>query len=315
MRVVNDLSALQRGRPTVLTIGAFDGVHRGHQFLMRSVVERARAVEFESLVITFDPRPQVVLRPGSNQLTGGKEKVRIISAVGPDLLAVLPFTRETSLLPAGQFVASILDHVNLAEVWVGADFAFGHNREGDVDFLIRNGQHSGFAVHVVSRQKLTSEPINSTSIRRLVREGEVDQAAVLLGHYPTITGRVVSGEGRGRGLGFPTANLDLPAWQLLPETGIYAGYLRLDGLRRQAAISVGTNPTFGGDHVVVEAYVLDFDEDLSKREVDLDLVKRIRGEKRFDSAADLVEEMARDVDKVRTILESAVEPGELLLDG
>jgi riboflavin kinase/FMN adenylyltransferase len=314
MRVVNQLEVLQRGAPTILTIGAFDGVHRGHQSLIRGAVERARALQFESLVVTFEPRPQVALRPGSFQLTGAREKARIVGAIGPTTLAVLPFTRETSLLPAGQFVASLLDHVNLAEVWVGADFAFGHNREGNVDFLIRSGQNSGFGVHVVSRQKLGPEPISSTEIRRLVREGHLDQAAVLLGHFVALSGRVVPGEGRGRGMGFPTANLDLPAWQLLPEIGIYAGYLRLDGQRHQAAVSVGTNPTFGGDHVIVEAFVLDFDGELSGREVDVDLVKRIRAEKRFDSAEDLVAEMTRDVEKAREILDAVVEPGELLLD-
>lgn len=313
MKVVHDLAALQRGTPTILTIGAFDGVHRGHQYLIRSAVDRARALQFESMVLTFDPRPVVTLRPGSTQLTDGIDKTRIIAALGPDVLAILPFTVETSQIPAGQFLGRILDHVNLAEVWVGADFAFGHKREGTVDFLIRSGQSSGFGVHIVARQRFQDGQLSSTRVRELLEEGDVAQAAVLLGHYPGFRGRVVSGFGRGKDLGFPTANIETAESQALPAIGIYAAYLRVNGDRYPAAVSVGTNPTFGGDKLVVEAYLLDFDGDLRDRVVAIDFVDRIRGEQRFDSADELVAEMHRDVDKVRKILDQAVEPGELIL--
>jgi riboflavin kinase/FMN adenylyltransferase len=315
MRIVHDLAELERAEPTVLTIGAFDGVHRGHQFLIRQVVARARHLGARSMVLTFDPRPQVVLRPGSVQLTDGPAKARIMAALGVDVLTVLPFSRALSEMPAGQFLVSILDHVNLIEVWVGADFAFGHNREGNVEFLIRNGQRSGFGVHIVPRKRLGSREISSTAIRELVGSGDVAGASVLLGHYPRISGVVVKGAGRGAGLGFPTANIRLPEAQFLPGTGIYAGRLLVGDRILGAAISVGYNVQFDGQEISVEAYALDFDGDLRGREVSLDFVERIRGEARFESVEALVEQIGRDVAQVRGILEETREPGELILPG
>lgn len=313
MHVVNDLEELERGRPTVLTIGAFDGVHRGHQYLIRQVVTRARSIDAVSMVLTFDPRPQVVLRPGNLQLTDGVAKERIISALGADALVVMPFSEETTRIPAGQFLVSILDHVNLTEIWAGADFAFGHKRGGDVDFLVRAGQHSGFAVHVVARQSLAAAAVSSTRVRELVAEGKVEEAALLLGHYPSLRGRVVRGAGRGADLGFPTANIDPVQSQLVPGTGIYAGYLRADDQRLPAAISVGHNLVFGGGRLVVEAYLLDFEGNLRDQDVALDFVARLRGEQNFDSVDDLVSQMHRDVAEVRSILDRSEEPGEIML--
>jgi riboflavin kinase / FMN adenylyltransferase len=314
MHVATEIGSLTRGRPTVLTIGAFDGVHRGHQYLIRQVVNRARSIDAASMVLTFDPRPQVVLRPGNYQLTDGAAKERIISALGVDTLLIMPFSEETSQIPAGQFLVSILDHINLAEIWLGADFAFGHKRSGDVDFLIRAGQHSGFAVHVVARQALAGLPVSSTRARELVAAGQVEDAALLLGHYPSLRGRVVRGAGRGADLGFPTANVEPPPAQLVPGTGIYAGYLRTDDQRLSAAISVGYNVVFGGQQVVVEAYVLDFDGDLRESEVALDFVARLRGEQNFESIDDLVAQMNLDVENTRAILQHSEEPGEIMLN-
>ena len=313
MHVVTEIEELERGRPTVLTIGAFDGVHRGHQYLMRQVVNRARSIDAASMVLTFDPRPQVILRPNNFQLTDGLAKERIISTLGVDTLIVMPFSEETTQIPAGQFLVSILDHVNVSEIWLGADFAFGHKRGGDVDFLIRAGQHSGFAVHVVARQALAGEDVSSTRARELVVEGRVAEAATLLGHYPSVHGQVVRGAGRGKDLGFPTANVDPVRFQLVPGTGIYAGYLRTDGSSYPAAISVGYNLVFGGQDIVVEAFVLDFDGDLRDADVALDFVSRLRGEQNFEQVDDLVAQMHQDVAAVRAILDRSEEPGEIIL--
>jgi riboflavin kinase/FMN adenylyltransferase len=313
MQMISDLASLSRGKPTVLTIGTFDGVHRGHQWLIRQTVERARALDYDSMVLTFDPAPQVVLRPGSVQLTDGQEKARIIAALGPTTLVMLPFTSELSHVPAPEFLVSILDHVNLAEVWLGADFLFGHNREGNVDLLIRSGQHSCFSVHVVYRRGLHGSPISSTRVRELIREGNVEQAAVLLGHYPSLSGKVVTGFGRGTELGFPTANVQPSAAQLLPATGVYAAYLRFDGNRLHAAVSVGYNVVFGGEDIVVEAYVLDFTGDLRNKIVGVDFVARVSDEQHFESVDGLVTKMHGDVEQVRRILVASEEPGELIL--
>jgi riboflavin kinase/FMN adenylyltransferase len=313
MHVATDLGQFERDRPTVLTIGAFDGVHRGHQYLIRQVVNRARSIDAASMALTFDPRPQVVLRPGNYQLTDGASKERIISALGVDSLVIMPFSEETSHIPAGQFLVSILDHVNLAEIWLGADFTFGHKRGGDVDFLIRAGQHSGFAVHVVARRGLAGGAMSSTRARELVADGKVEEAALLLGHYPSVRGRVVRGAGRGADLGFPTANIDPVPSQLVPGTGIYAGFLRIDDRRLPAAISVGYNVVFGGQNMVVEAYVLDFEGDLRDHGVALDFVAWLRSEQNFDSVDELEAQMHLDVANVRTILEQSEEPGEIML--
>jgi riboflavin kinase / FMN adenylyltransferase len=313
MHVVAQVEQLERGKPTVLTIGAFDGVHRGHQYLIRQVVNRARSIDATSMVVTFDPRPQVILRPGENQLTDGMAKERIFSALGVDTLVIMPFSQETMQIPAGQFLVSILDHVNLTEIWLGADFVFGHKRGGNVDFLIRAGQHSGFAVHVVARQALAGGAVSSTRARALVTEGKVMEAALLLGHYPSLRGQVVRGAGRGKDLGFPTANVEPVPFQLVPGTGVYAGYLRTAGDRLPAAISVGYNLMFGGRNIVVEAYVLDFDGDLRGADVALDFVKRLRGELNFERVEDLIAQMHVDVAEIGSILACSEEPGEIIL--
>ncbi|HLJ67984.1 MAG TPA: bifunctional riboflavin kinase/FAD synthetase [Chloroflexota bacterium] len=312
-RVLTDLAELQRGAPTVVTIGAFDGVHRGHQYLMRRVIDRARHTHQDSLIVTFAPRPTVVLRPGSVELTGAAEKTRLIAALGPDLIVLLPFTAELAHVPADRFLDDILEHVNVQEIWVGADFAFGHNRAGNVDFLIGASQEAGFDVHVVARQTLAGARLSSTEIRRLVERGDVDEAAALLGHYFRLAGTVVTGFGRGSELGFPTANVEPEPSQMLPGTGIYAAYVSLDGERLPAAVSVGYNPTFGGERVVVEGYILDWRGDLRGKAVTVDFVSRIREERRFDGVEALVAQMRQDVDAVRQLLATAHEPGELLL--
>ncbi len=308
MRLVHELAALKRGAPTILTIGAFDGVHRGHQFLIQQVVDRARDLHCQSLVIAFDPRPSVVLRVGESQLTNGLTKARMITALGIDTLVLLPFTPDLASLSAGQFLASILEHVNLVEMWTGADFAFGYKREGDVGSLERAGLDAGFDVHVVGREQFGPELISSSAVRKLVSAGDVAHAAEILGHYPGFDGLVVGGFGRGKELGFPTANVRPPSHQQLPATGIYAGYLGFNGRSLGAAISAGYNVVFGGTAIVVEAYVLDFTGDLRDTEVRLDFVDRIRPERDFDSVSALVAEMHRDVEKVRHVLTTAAKP-------
>lgn len=313
MQQAHELDALQRDVPTVLTIGTFDGVHRGHQYLILQVVERARSLGAQSMVLTFDPAPQVVLRPGSLQLTDAGEKARLIGALGVEVLTVLSFTPELSQVAAPQFLEALLDHVNVAEFWAGADFAFGHKRQGNIDLLIGAGQYSNFAVHVVARQKLDGHAVSSSAVRDLLVAGDVEQAAVLLGHFPGISGEVVTGHGRGTGLGYPTANLQPPPHQLLPATGIYAGFLRHESRRLPAAISVGYNPVFEGKDIRVEAFVLDYSGELHGARVGLDFVGRIREERNFAGVDDLIAEMGRDVERARQILEAAQEPGELML--
>lgn len=310
MRLVTDLSELQRGGPAIVTIGAFDGVHRGHQYLIGQVVDRARSLEYDSIVLTFDPRPEVIFRPDALQLASGESKCRYIEALGPDVLCLMPFNGEVAQTPAPQFLVKMLDHINVREIWLGADFAFGHKRQGNVEFLVQAGQQSHFAVHVVPRESLNGTPISSTLARDLVAAGKVAEAARFLGHYFAFSGEVLTGFGRGRQFGFPTANVQPPAHQLLPATGIYAAYAHVGGERHQAAVSVGYNPHFGGERLVVEAYILDFDGDLVGATLELEFVERIRDERKFESLEALLAEIGRDVDTTRSILQEANDPGE-----
>ncbi|GAC1445990.1 MAG: bifunctional riboflavin kinase/FAD synthetase [Chloroflexota bacterium] len=285
-----------------MTIGAFDGVHRGHQHLIRQVIDRARHEHGVSTVVTFDPRPQVVLRDGSQQLTDGREKERLISSLGPDTLVILPFNRALAHVPAEQFLLSLLDGINITEIWIGADFAFGHNRVGNVDFLIRRGQDLGFSVHVVAPLRVEGARISSSTVRECVAKGEVAEAAVLMGHYLRVRGPVERGHGRGVDLGFPTANIGTSATQLLPGTGIYAAYLHVDGTTLAAAVSVGYNVQFNGERLTVEAFALDFEGDLREQTVDVEFVDRIRDERRFENVEALIAAMHDDVVRVRQVL-------------
>ena len=203
MHVVTQVEQLERGRPTVLTIGAFDGVHRGHQYLIRQVINRARSIDAASMVLTFDPRPQVILRPDELQLTDGVAKERIISALGVDTLVIMPFSQETTQIPAGQFLVSILDHVNLTEIWLGADFAFGHKRGGNVDFLIRAGQHSGFAVHVVARQALGRRCSQQHTRARTCHRGKGSGSGVTPRTLSIVAWTGSAGRRSWQGPGFP----------------------------------------------------------------------------------------------------------------
>jgi riboflavin kinase/FMN adenylyltransferase len=302
VRVVTDIEELVRDVPTVMTIGAFDGVHLGHQYLIRSVMDRAAAIGGQALVLTFEPIPLVVLRPGSKQLTDGAEKARLMGEVGPDMLAMLTFDLELASVPADEFLEKIERHVNLAEIWVGADFAFGHRRSGTVQFLIDRGQEDSFAVHIVPRQTIDGVRISSTRVREAVEAGNMAAARLLLGHAFEVDGPIVRGEARGAGLGFPTANVATRPTQILPRLGIYAGYLHVDGRRLAAAISVGYNVVFGGQEVKVEAFVLDFEGDLRDRDARVEFTAWLREERNFESVDALIEQMGNDVTEVRRVL-------------
>jgi riboflavin kinase/FMN adenylyltransferase len=288
----------------VATIGAFDGVHRGHQFLISEMVKRAQSMQCQSLVVTFDPLPIEVLRPQTppGRLTEIEERIRLISGLGVDRVCVLAFTHELSRLPAREFVERLLDRYRIREFWSGADFAFGHNREGNVAFLTDLGAVLGFSVHAIERKDFDGMQLASSTIRGLVADGSTREASVLLGHFPSVTGVVVHGAARGHDLGFPTANLEVAPHTLVPKTGIYAGYARLSDERHAAAISVGYNPTFGANPLSVEAYLLDYDGELFGTRVTLEFVERLRDEKYFDKVNELIDQMTVDVATVREVI-------------
>ncbi|MGC4805425.1 bifunctional riboflavin kinase/FAD synthetase [Micromonospora sp. DT233] len=292
---------------SVVTIGVFDGVHKGHQATIGHAVARARQLGVQSVVVTFDPHPAEVVRPGSHPavLTEPARKAELIEALGVDALCVVPFTPAFSRLPAEAFVHDILvEHLHAALVVVGENFRFGHKAAGDVALLERLGRAFGFSVEGASLVAEASTVFSSTYIRACVDAGDVTAAGVALGRPHRVEGVVVRGDQRGRELGFPTANLLCHRHAAVPADGVYAAWLVRRGHRERlaAAVSVGTNPTFSGRERRVEAYALDFSGDLYGERLALDFVTRLRGQVRYDSVEPLIAQMNEDVERTRRAL-------------
>jgi riboflavin kinase / FMN adenylyltransferase len=293
---------------SVVTVGVFDGVHRGHQQLIRRAVEVAADRTLPSVLITFDPHPTEVLRPGQHpaQLTTLSRRAELVDAMGVDAFCVLPFTPELARMPADEFAHEVLvERLHAAAVVVGDNFTFGYGATGHVDLLRQFGRRFGFVAEGLS---LISDPgedgvtFSSTYIRSCIDSGDVQAAADALGRPHRVEGVVVRGDQRGRELGFPTANLATTPYAAIPADGVYAGRFVHAGRELSAAVSIGTNPTFSGRERTVEAYVLDLDEDLYGHRASIDFVARLRGQVRYEGVPALIEQMGRDVDEVRTLL-------------
>ena len=301
-----------------MTIGVFDGVHKGHQALIGRAVELARQRGVPSVLMTFDPHPSEVVRPGSHpaQLTTLRRRAELVEQLGVDTFCVLPFTLELSRVPADEFVHEVLvERLHVAAVVVGENFTFGQKAAGNVDLLRHLGQRFGFVTEGADLVTDTQPGDNavtfsSTYIRACIDAGDVTAAAAALGRPHRLEGIVVRGDGRGKELGFPTANLSMTRFAAVPADGVYAcWFVHSSGRRLPAAVSVGTNPTFSGRERRVEAFVLDVDEDFYGQRVALDFVTRVRGQLKFDSSDALVVEMHRDVEKVRALLDQDASQG------
>ncbi|MFC4018062.1 bifunctional riboflavin kinase/FAD synthetase [Micromonospora sp. GCM10011542] len=292
---------------SVVTIGVFDGVHKGHQAIIGHAVARARELGVQSVVVTFDPHPAEVVRPGSHPavLTEPARKAELIEALGVDVLCVVPFTPEFSRLSAEEFVHDVLvEHLHAALVVVGGNFRFGHRAAGDVRLLERLGRTFGFGVEGAPLVAEDGTVFSSTYIRSCVDAGDVGAAAAALGRPHRLEGVVVRGDQRGRELGFPTANLLCHRYAAVPADGVYAARLMRRGQHEplMAAVSVGTNPTFSGRERRVEAYALDFSGDLYGERLALDFVAHLRGQIRYDSIEPLIAQMEQDVERTRRAL-------------
>jgi riboflavin kinase/FMN adenylyltransferase len=291
----------------VVTIGVFDGVHRGHQLIIGSAVERARALGVPSVVLTFDPHPMEVVRPGSHppMLTGQHQKAELLESLGVDVMCVLPFTLEFSRLTHDEFVHAVLvERLHVRVVIVGENFRYGYKGEGNVASLTAAGRRFGFSVEGVPLQGTDETTWSSTYVRSCVDAGDVEGAAAALGRDHRVDGVVVRGDQRGRDLGYPTANLEPLPWSAVPADGVYAGRLLRGGAQLPAAISIGTNPTFAGRERRVEAYVLDAEPglDLYGEHVGLSFAARLRDTQRFDGVEQLVAQMSEDVERTRALL-------------
>jgi riboflavin kinase / FMN adenylyltransferase len=298
---LSDVQSARGGRKSVVPIGIFDGVHRGHQLVLARAVEAAREHDARVAVITFDPHPVAVLRPDAMplMLTTIDRRIALLKQYGADSVVVLEFNYALSQQSADEFVEqTLVERLNAVRIVVGANFRFGHRASGDVALLRK------FGLEVDDVPLLADgEVLSSTHIRALIAAGDVVAAAEALGRLHFVEGPVVRGDARGRELGFPTANVAVADGIAIPKDGVYAGYLvRESGERSKAAISIGTNPTFDGVERTVEAYALDVDIDLYDEHVLVEFAERLRGMARFDTVEALIEQMAADVEETRTRL-------------
>lgn len=292
--------------PHVVTIGNFDGLHRGHQYLLSQVVERARAKGVRSLVITFEPHPISVLRPEQvvQRLAPASMKPQLIKSMGIDDLAIIPFTKEFAALSAEEFLDFLREYAHPTDVIVGEGFRFGARRSGDTEILKHYAAEHGFEATIIQRLEFDGQIVSSSHVRACLAAGDVVGAAEALGRRYRLSGTVEHGLARGRDMGFPTANLDVDDDLLIPSDGIYAAYARVrdaEGVH-PAMVYIGTSPTFKARGRTVEAHLLDFHEDLYAREVDVEFVDFVRGDQRFDSADELARQMQQDEEVTRRIL-------------
>ncbi|MFJ6940896.1 bifunctional riboflavin kinase/FAD synthetase [Streptomyces sp. NPDC101132] len=297
---------------SVVTIGSYDGVHRGHQLIIGRAVARARELGVPSVVVTFDPHPSEVVRPGSHPplLAPHHRRAELMAELGVDALLILPFTAEFSQLSPADFIVKVLvEALHAKAVIEGPNFRFGHRAAGNTDYLAELGATYDYEVEVVdlyvSGEAGGGEPFSSTLTRRLVAEGDMAGAAEILGRPHRVEGVVVRGAQRGRELGYPTANVETLPHTAIPADGVYAGWLTADGERMPAAISVGTNPQFDGTERTVEAYAIDrVGLDLYGLHVTVDFLAYVRGMAKFESIEVLLDAIADDVKKARELTEA-----------
>ena len=287
-----------------LAVGVFDGVHLGHQALIRGLVGGAQAAGATPVAATFDPLPAQVLAqdPPQSTLADAPERAALLVHAGARAVIVFTFDKAFSQQSAEAFIKRVTSAGDVQRIVVGPDFQFGHGREGAVPALRTLGERYGFAVTVVEPIALGGAVVSSTRIRQALREGDLDTAQALLGRPYSVTGTIVRGEQRGRSLGFPTINVAPPPDKLLPHDGIYATWVMLGDTRHRAASSLGVRPTFGGGPRKLEAYILDFSEEVYGQQATVAFVERLRDEIRFDSADDLAKQIAKDVQQTRLAL-------------
>jgi riboflavin kinase/FMN adenylyltransferase len=299
MERIVGIEGIVRQPASVVTVGTFDGVHLGHQSILRYLVDRSRLKAGISTVLSFNPHPrQVLTGTPMPLLTTIEERADVLEALGIDRFVVIPFTPEFASLSASAFVTGILvGRVGLQEIVIGYDHGFGKDREGDGELLAALGRQFGFAVDVIPAQVLEADVVSSTRVRQLlVESGDVRQAAGLLGRPYRLTGTVVRGDGRGRHMGYPTANLAIDMQKVLPRTGVYAVRAWVPGEDEPfgGMLNIGVRPTFDGRDARVEVNLFEFEGDLYGRSLRVDFVEWIRAEAKFQDTATLVEQLSKD---------------------
>jgi riboflavin kinase/FMN adenylyltransferase len=315
MNHIYDLAQAQIQQPSIVTIGVFDGVHRGHQYLVKNLVEEAQSTDRQAVVLTFFPHPDIVVRglQGRYYLTSPEQKAAELSRLGVYCVVTHTFDEQVRHLRAADFVDRLLKHLRMAELWVGSDFAMGYQREGNVAFLKAQGEQKGFTVQEIDLLLNDGDVISSTAIREAIQAGDVVQAGKWLGRSYTVSGTVVHGEKRGRQIGFPTANVETWSEQVIPANGVYATWAEVAGERFMAVTNIGVRPTFSGQDVTVEAHLLDFNRDIYGQELTLRFEIRLRPEKRFGSIDELIAQIRSDAQAGRDYLSGQESANQNLL--
>jgi riboflavin kinase / FMN adenylyltransferase len=308
MNLIRDLESLSKPlRNAVLTIGNFDGVHRGHLALFELVKQRARAIDGQSAVMTFEPHPVKVIKKGNGPpiITSTEQKLNLIRDAGIEVIFCIPFTLDFASISADAFVRRLLvEKIGVKEVVVGHDYTFGRGRQGNIRLLQQMGEELGYKVHLVGPVHIDHTLVSSTSIRTLVQEGNLEEAKRLLGRDFQVWGIVVKGANRGgRLLGFPTANIR-PSDELTPKPGVYTVRVDIEDTSYFGVTNVGYNPTFGENALWIETYILDFSKDVVGVAIKLTFLHRLRDEKRFSSVTELTDQISQDVRDARRWLEA-----------
>lgn len=308
MKVVYDIEEFDPQKPVVLTQGTFDGVHFGHRRILRHVVSEARKIGGVSVLLTFYPHPRLVLYPDDNELkllTTIEEKVDLVSALGIDYLIIIPFTKELSRLRASDFVRDILvEQLHISKLIIGYDHRFGRNREGGLQEMSRFSETYNFDLEEIPPQDIDDSIVSSTKIRKALLEGDVHLAKDYLGDLYTISGKVEEGLQRGTAIGYPTANVRVSSsYKLIPQNGVYAVWVYVDKIKYAGMLNIGYNPTFEDKKWSMEVHILNFNKNIYHHKILISFCSRIREEMKFENVTSLVNQLTKDEEKVRSILE------------
>lgn len=304
MKIISDIDHFEKPSFSVVTIGTFDGIHIGHQTIIRQVVAEAKRNNGKSLLVTFWPHPRFVISQGRSDLrliSTFSEKAEIIGGLGIDYIIKLPFTKEFSELSAEEFLKKILiDRLGVKKLFIGYDHGFGNNREGNLEFLRSKEAQFGFEVNEIPRQDIDDIGVSSTKIRNALKEGKAQLAKSLLGRYYELTGTVIEGQKLGRKIGFPTANVKVEDdYKLLPGDGVYAVKVSLEGDMYHGMMNIGFKPTMAAKERSIEVHLFDFNNEIYGRKLTIEFVTFIRNEMKFNSLDELTEQLEKD--KIKSI--------------